>query len=324
MRSLKTPRCSALVVGFAVMLLGCGADEPVGNIGDTAPGSAEHPSTIYFPMTAGNRWIYRNPDGSEWSNEVVRSKTILHEPYHSFSYHPPLADRHPDFIKSPTYVVASDGIFLQAKLIDINDAIWQTVLRSKGDSSMWGFSRKAINGVYTLERSPIDALVLLCFYKIKPTQYSDFTLLHLPPDYPKKNKVFQMTIRGKHKNDTPPYIHEVEAKVSIWGYTSFEPVVTTPAGRFEGCLKIIYDTEISPLKTLLFETMGPGVHPKEKKGWLEHLEHEINKELVVLVQMLKYNLKLQAMWLAPDVGPVKIETLDGYAELIDYDIKPVE
>ena len=30
------------------------------------------------------------------------------------------------------------------------------------------------------------------------------------------------------------------------------------------------------------------------------------------------------MWLARGVGPVKIETPDGMAELIDYDIKPAE
>ena len=72
----------------------------------------------------------------------------------------------------------------------------------------------------------------------------------------------------------------------------------------------------------MFETVawGPGL-ALQKKGYLEHLEHEINKELVVLVQMLKYNLKLQTMWLAPGVGPVQIETLDGYAELIDFNIK---
>ena len=29
------------------------------------------------------------------------------------------------------------------------------------------------------------------------------------------------------------------------------------------------------------------------------------------------------MWLAPGVGPVKIETPNGIAELIDYGIKPV-
>ena len=120
----------------------------------------------------------------------------------------------------------------------------------------------------------------------------------------------------------PGFNHAFEAKVSIWGYTSFEPVVTTPVGRFENCLKIVYGTETTPLETLMFKP-EPTNRLNRLKGSLEHLEHEISKELAVLVPMLKYNLKLQTMWLAPGVGPVKIETLDGYAELIDYEVKAV-
>ena len=91
-------------------------DKPiVESVGREKPINNAPISTPYYPMTVGNRWVYRNPDGSEWSREVVQSESILHDTYHSFSYHPPLADTHPMFIKSPTYVVAADGIFLQAK-----------------------------------------------------------------------------------------------------------------------------------------------------------------------------------------------------------------
>ena len=307
---------------FILLMSGCGGEDSVDkpiveSVRDEKPIYHAPITTPYYPMTLGSRWVYRNPDGSVWSREVVQSELILHDSYHSFTYDPPLGDRHREFIKSPTYVVASDGILLQTKLIDINDAIWQTVLRSNGDSSDWGYSQKCTDGVCVTRKKQKDALVFLWYYKIKAAEYSDFTLLHLPPDYPQKSKVFQMRISGKHHSDLPDYQHDFEAKVSIWGYASFEPVVTTPVGRFENCLKIVYGTETTPLETLMFEIFG-GWPPV---GLLEHLEHEINKELVVLVQMLKYNLKLQTMWLAPGVGPVQIETLDGYAELIDFDIK---
>ncbi len=307
---------------FILLMSGCGGegsiDKPiVESDGDENPIINAPITTPYYPMTLGSRWVYRNSDGSVWSREVVQSELILHDYYHSFTYDPPLGDRHREFIKSPTYVVASDGILLQTKLIDINDAIWQTVLRSNGDSSDWGFSRRCGGGVCTTRKNLKDALLHMRLYKIKVTKYSDFTLLHLAPDYPQRSNVFQMTMSGKHHNDLTGYEHDFESKVSIWAYTSFEPVVTTPVGRFENCLKIVYGTETTPIETLMFETFG---------GWpiaglQVHLEHEINKELVVLVRMLKYNLKLQTMWLAPGVGPVKIETLDGYAELIDFDIK---
>lgn len=57
--------------------------------------------------------------------------------------------------------------------------------------------------------------------------------------------------------------------------------------------------------------------------YLETVESEIRKELTDLSLHLTPKLELQTVWLAPGVGPVKIETLHGYAELIDYEIKAV-
>ena len=119
MSTPKVPRYFTLATTFAVILLslGCG-DERIDNIRGTTSGEGnggEAPSTIYFPMSTGNRWVYRNPNGSEWSREVTQSEILGHDSYHSFTYNPPLADKHPDFIKSPTYVVAPDGIFLKPR-----------------------------------------------------------------------------------------------------------------------------------------------------------------------------------------------------------------
>ena len=60
------------------------------------------------------------------------------------------------------------------------------------------------------------------------------------------------------------------------------------------------------------------------RAFREHMQDEIHKELTMLLPMLMQNLNLQTMWLAPGVGPVKIETADGIAELIDYEVKPVD
>ena len=209
-------RAVAFIIS-ALLISGCG-DEPVAKpVGESVRN--EKPiyhapmTTPYYPMTLGSRWVYRNPDSSEWSCEVVQSEIILHDSYHSFTYDPPLGDRHSEFIKLPWYVVASDGTLLQTKVIDINDAIWQTVLRSNGDSSDWGFSRKCGGGVCTTRKNQKDALVHLRLYKIKVTKYRDFILLHLPPDYPLRSNVFQMTISGKHQNDLAGYEHHFESKV---------------------------------------------------------------------------------------------------------------
>ena len=319
-------------VAFLFLLLltfGCGeetVDNPLdGSVNEEGKTEQVVPISIpYYPMTLGSRWVYRNPDGSEWAREVIQSEIIEHDSYHSFTYNPPLAGEHPDFIKSPTYVVTPDGIFLQTKKNDINDAIWQTVLQSEG--SGWGLHRKYSKGVWTTRREHDDMLVFLGFSKIKVSGHSVFTLLHFPPDYPQTRKVIHMAISGKDNTSPHDYVHEFETKVSIWGKVSFEPVVTTPIGRFENCLKLEYSTEATPVETLVYEIgewKARDNTEDQNKALLEHLEDELNRELTVLLPMLMQNLNMRTMWLAPGIGPVKIETPDCIAELIDYEIKPV-
>ena len=317
---------------FILLMSGCGGEESVDkpvveSVRDEKPINDVPIAIPYYPMTVGNRWVYRNPDGSEWSREVAQSEIIEHVFYYSFTYDPPLAGEHPDFIRAPTYVDAPDGILLQTKGNDINDAVWQTVLQSNENPSRWGRRQQYSDRVWTTVRGPgnIFKLIYLFYAKINVTKHSDFTLLHLPADYPQRKKAIHMTITGHDHTRPGNYAHGYEVKVRIWENTSFEPVVTTSMGRFENCLKLEYSAEATPVKTLVYE-IGAGIvirHREISESFLEHLEDEINKELAVLVPMLKYNLKLQTMWLAPGVGPVKIETLDGYAELIDYEIKTV-
>lgn len=283
-------------------------------------------STPYYPMTLGSRWVYRNPDGSEWSREVTQSEIIKRDSYHSFTYNPPLADKHPDFIKLPTYVVDTEGLFLQTNKNDINDAVWQTVRLSNENPSNWGRRQQYSDRVWTSTKRPSNSLVYLFYAKIKVTHHSsDFTLLHLPADYPQNRKVIHMTISGHDHTHPGNYVHGYEVKVRIWGNTSFEPVVTTSIGKFENCLKLRYSAEATPVKTLVYEIGEKKVrrHKEINDSFLEHLEDEINKELTVLLPMLMQNLNMQTMWLALGIGPVKIETLDGYAELIDYEVKAV-
>ena len=169
-------------------------------------------------------------------------------------------------------------------------------------------------------------LVFLGFSKIKVSGHSVFTLLHFPPDYPQTRKVIHMAISGKDNTSPHDYVHEFETKVSIWGKVSFEPVVTTPIGRFENCLKLEYSTEATPVETLVYEIgewKARDNTEDQNKALLEHLEDELNRELTVLLPMLMQNLNMRTMWLAPGIGPVKIETPDCIAELIDYEIKPV-
>ena len=53
---------------------------------------------------------------------------------------------------------------------------------------------------------------------------------------------------------------------------------------------------------------------------LDLLEAELRKELTTLFRDGLPRMQLGAVWLAPDVGPVKIELADGISELISYDV----
>ena len=313
---------------FMLLMTGCGEETIDNRLGGSADRSRATEdfadvSPIYYPVTVGSRWVYRNPDGSEWSREVIQTEYFSHNSYHSFSYNPPIESEGPDFIKSPTYVVAPDGIFLKTKKNDINNSVWQTVEKSRGDFSGWSRGHKFSKGVWTTQRQHDDILVYLFYSKIRVIGHSNFALLHLPPDYTRRRKVLDMILIGNENLNSMDYIHDFEVKIRIWGTTSFEPVVTTPIGKFENCLKLRYEAEPTPVVTLSYKK-GEGHVPRPEqadRAFLKHVQDEIRKELTMLLPMLMQNLNLQTVWLAPGVGPVKIETPNGIAELIDYEIK---
>ena len=316
----------ATVIVALLFIFGCGDETINAPLGGTRETEDLVPvSAIYYPMTVGSRWVYRNPDGSEWSREVIKSDVIAHDSYHSLIYNPPLVGEHPDFIKSPTYVVDPAGIILQTRKNDINDAVWQTVLLSQGDFSGWSIRRGFRNGVWSIRKKHDDILVSLFYSQIRVTKHSDFTLLHFPPDDPQQRKVINMTISGNDNFTPESYVHGFEAQVRIWGNTTIEPVVATSIGGFENCLKIEFDVEATPVKTLVYKPgeLRAGHTEEEHNAFLELLEDELNGELTKLLPSLMQNLNLGTMWLAPGIGPVKIETTDGIAELIDYQVAPV-
>ena len=82
-------------------------------------------STIYYPMTVGSRWVYRNPDGSEWSRQVAESEVFDAELYHSFSYNPPIEL---DLIGPAEYFTYADRLVPPIPIKDLKDVIWKIIL----------------------------------------------------------------------------------------------------------------------------------------------------------------------------------------------------
>ena len=99
-------------------------------------------------------------------------------------------------------------------------------------------------------------------------------------------------------------------------------LVETSAGTFQDCLKIQYETGPISIQTLKFEDTQPPLI-LDLSEELKAFELALHDELTDVLGYLMPKLGLHTMWLAPGVGPVKIETPDGIAELIDYQIMPV-
>ena len=201
---------------FILLMYGCGGEESVHttrveSVVGERPINDVPISTPYYPMTLGNRWLYRNSDGSEWAREVTQSEIIAHDSYYSLTYNPPLAGEHPDFIKSPVYVVAPDGIFHKTKKNDINNTVWQTIEQSRRDFSGWPRGLKFNKGVWTTQRQHDDILVFLFYSQIRVIEHSDFALLHSPPDdaphYTQRRKVLHMKLIG-NENVTIQAVHQ--------------------------------------------------------------------------------------------------------------------
>ena len=167
--------------------------------------------------------------------------------------------------------------------------------------------------------NPPDMLTLL--YKVRPhlRWQSELTPLRFPL---LPNQSYTALELKLHAEAVLFFLWEFYADVKFTAAIGNAPeLVETPAGTFRDCLKIQYEAGPISIKTLEFvDDDPPLIHDLSEQ--LKAFELTLHDELTDVLNHLMPKLGLQTMWLAPGVGPVKIETLDGYAELIDYHITP--
>ena len=340
---------------FCILLIsGCRGEEAadsnplVETVGDAAFNTA---APAYFPMTVGSRWFYRNPDGFEWTREVTETEEVGSHLYHFFGYDSFINDNQSDLSESPMYsptpyVQTFDGrLTYEIKLSDLNDAVQQTIFdsgRVSPDHWSLGVScrtegeravaecrmrrRESIfrDGQWRIEIND-DALMCLSKYDARVVWNSELTALRFPLVPYRRWKAIEARLSGTRY--IPPlwdwegvgYTHSFEADVTISGSAGQPETIVTPAGAFANCLKIQYEMTRLSFETTEFNT-GWVVFEQRK---LDLYETELRKELTTLFRDGLPRMQLGAVWLAPDIGPVKIETPNGIAELIDYEIKTV-
>ena len=325
------PKSYFLVPTFTYLLLlfGCGAEEtvytPVGEATDITPAPIP---PHYFPITLGSRWIYRNPDGSEWSRQVTESEVFDATRYHSFSYEPPIKL---DSLDSSEYLTYFDRFVRRTNLKDINDAVWETIVESGGGTDNWGLGMtcdaKPGPKPLCVPTKNIFKPRILAHLNCANTSviwHSKLTLLRYPLLPRQTYTALDLRLAGRSDN-CAPHFYAYKTEGTILGRVSDNwESVETPAGSFEDCIRIQYEAELTSFTMEEFQDLFPGDGNPLIDFEREAMESELLNELTDLLANLIPKLGLHTMWLAPGVGPVKIETPNGIAELIDYDIKPLQ
>ena len=103
--------------------------------------------------------------------------------------------------------------------------------------------------------------------------------------------------------------------------------VVTHAGRFENCLEIQYHPTPFQIETTDLEVSvdgGFGQAAEFPKVWKEirkYVEAEIPKTAETEIRKAMPHFQSASLWLAPEVGPVKIQDASGISELIAFDVK---
>ena len=319
---------------FGVLLIyGCGEEESmdkplVETAGDERRNVVAPMSTIYYPMTFGSRWVYRNPDGSEWAREVTETKNFGGNVYHYFSSVPPLQGTQIESLKSSVYVAFLDRLDRRIAHNDMVATVREIIVDSGGETPDWGLGmscnkqgRQKAVCVSRKDRSTPGILTYLYHSNASVASHSNLTLFPFSLVPGETFNAINLRLRGR--DEGPFYVHDFAAEVVILGKTGDDrELVEVSAGAFEDCLKIQYEAKLASYRTIEFRDVG-AIVMISPKAYLKTVESEIRKELTDLSMHLTTKLELQTVWLAPGIGPVKIETPNGIAELIDHEIKTV-
>ncbi len=321
-----SPRRNAKGFAFFLVILlfyGCG-EEAINNpivekpVVDSKPDVIVSTSTDYFPMTVGSRWVYRNPDGSEWVREVTETEEVGARHYHIFRYDPPIKDNQFAFFRAPMYIATLESLFFKVENRDINDAIRNAILESNENSPRWHWFQKFQNGAWKTRK---QGLAFLHSYNASGFLRSEAGLLFRLPLVPGQTWD-TLGIRFSGLLQLPDVRHSFESDVEVLGRVRHPHTVATPAGIFEDCINIHYEAKPLSVKTKEFTDQREAPEDVKRK-FRKHMEAEIREELTTLLTRVMPKLGLESVWLAPGVGPVRLKSAEGTTVLIDYEVKAV-
>ena len=242
-------------------------------------------ANYYFPDTTGSNWTYQDQDGNEFTRYAIEPETIDGETYRAFSYEPALEDwaEFEHYVRPYYYQVGDDWVAFFAGT-EIENALKASTIREMEEALP--FLREQMMG-----EVPEGAPISLDFgYDVEVESQDYFYLLPTPATFNEEWTALELSatltltinIQGA-PTEIPggaPTITTHSAVVEIGNVTGTE-TVDTPAGTFEDCLIIEYQTN----ETTEIAFSIPGAQQPDPE------EQEAST--------------ITTLWLAPNVGIVK-------------------
>lgn len=243
-------------------------------------------ANYYFPDTPGSYWTYQDQDSNELTRYAIEPENIDGETYRAFSYEPALEDwaDFEHYVQPYYYQVGDDWVAffvgteienaLKAHTIQEMDEVLP-ILREQMMAEIPEGAPVSIDINYDVEAEVQDYFYLLP----TPTTFNEeWTALEL-------NATLTLTINIQGApmeipGGSSPTITTHSSVVEIGKITGTE-TVDTPAGTFEDCLIIEYQT--NEITEMAFSVPGaPQQDPEEKEA-----------------------TSITTLWLAPNIGIVK-------------------
>ena len=314
-----------------LLILGCGGEDSVhtpvvDSVGDENPLHGVLTSSPYYPTTLGSRWVYRNADGSEWTREIAETEVVNRHKLLLFFSDNPLLEGNEEtkqlmFVKAPSYIVTSDKIVHPISLTELHNRLGKTI------DIRYNIS-KTVHGIFNgFEVNTRYGFVGSRTYKIHGLRHSDFRLLASPLVPGAAWNALDLRFSAAHNIAPQWFSHSLEAHIEIWAKIGANRTsIVTLAGTFEDCLEIQYYQTRLEIETIkLSVSVGDDIRAQEfPKVWKEirkYVEAEIPKTAETEFRKAMPPVQSASLWLAPEVGPVKIKDASGISELIAFDVK---
>lgn len=250
--------------------------------------------TEFFPTTEGSFWVYVDQEGNEFTRTSTEQKNIAGEVFHTFSYEPVMEDWEKyNYLLHPfMYQVDTEWIrFYVAN--EIESAI-KSKLKKRLDEIAAELRQKYTDQLPAGISLDVD-------YTIEPTAQDTFYFLPSTLNNEEKWIATQVSVRIQilmNVKGTEINIPEANKSLSLTmklsetGERIGKESVKTAAGTFEDCLKIEYRTKTTSSKNAASD-IQQGLTDEQPKD------------------------KITTLWLAPDVGIVKLMSSIADSEAVE-------